>query len=239
VAAISSASTSPVNFAKAFFEPSGLHPGLVLLREPVRSAVLPDHCVDLDTLDIVKLLQRLLDLPLVRLDVHNKDQCVILLNLLHRTLRVERVDDDLAGIEARLMRDRLARVLWCARELERLGAVEGSACAHFADLVRVDLYMRRTGRQMMGALTRLKVDIGRGLRRGGSPLLPRWLWQMACWPSPSSLSNRLALSILRVVLEAVSAKSPFCCSSYLYLTSLRPWWTTTSGRCWAEKVSTG
>ena len=49
------------------------------------------------------------------------------------------MDDDLAGIEARLVRDRLARVAGRARERERLGAVEGGAVALLADLVRIDL----------------------------------------------------------------------------------------------------
>jgi hypothetical protein len=37
--------------------------------------------------------------------------------LLHGGLGVERVDQDLAGIHARLMRNRLAGVLGCAGEL--------------------------------------------------------------------------------------------------------------------------
>lgn len=59
------------------------------------------------------------------------------------------MDDDLGGIEARLMGDRLARVLGRARELEGLRAVEGGAVAHLADLVRVDLILRvsKTGRE--------------------------------------------------------------------------------------------
>lgn len=51
------------------------------------------------------------------------------------------MDDDLRGIEARLMRDRLARVFRGAGECEGLGPVEGGALALFADLVRVDLFL--------------------------------------------------------------------------------------------------
>lgn len=76
----------------------------------------PNKRVQLDNLHVVQLLQRLLDLPLVRLGVDDEDQCVVLLNLLHRTLGVERVQDGLALVEAGLMRDRLARVLGGARQ---------------------------------------------------------------------------------------------------------------------------
>jgi len=103
----------------------------------------PDEGVDLDGIDIIQLLEGLLDLPLVRLDVDNEDKGVVLLNLLHRALSVERVDDDLAGIETRLMRDALARVLGCPRQSEGLGAVESRRFAHSADLVRVDLFIKQ------------------------------------------------------------------------------------------------
>lgn len=82
-------------------------------------------------------------MPLVGLDVHNKHQSVVLLNLLHRTLRVQRVDDDLSGIEAGDVGHRLARVLGGAGEAEGLGLVEGGREPHFADLVRVDLWVRQ------------------------------------------------------------------------------------------------
>jgi hypothetical protein len=74
------------------------------------------------------------------------------------------VDEDLAGVEAGLVRDRLAGVLGRAavrqlaqpsvpkevattvamlyiRKLEGFGTVEAGALAHLADLVRVDLYI--------------------------------------------------------------------------------------------------
>ncbi len=59
---------------------------------------MPDKGVDLNGVDIVELLQRLLDLSLVCLDINNENQGVILLNLLHGTLGVQRVDDDLVLI---------------------------------------------------------------------------------------------------------------------------------------------
>ena len=54
---------------------------------------LPDQCVNLHAIHIIQLLQRLLDLPLVRLDIADEDQRIVLLNLLHRTLRIQRIDD--------------------------------------------------------------------------------------------------------------------------------------------------
>ena len=84
----------------------------------------PDECVDLDGVDIVLLLERILDLPLVRPRSHDEDKCVVLLDLLHRTLGVQRVDQDLVLVDASVACDGLARVLWCARELKGLGTVE-------------------------------------------------------------------------------------------------------------------
>lgn len=72
---------------------------------------IPDQCVDLDGVNVVQLLESLLDLALVGLDVDDENQRVVLLDLLHRTLRVQRVQDDLVCVETRLVRDRLAGVL--------------------------------------------------------------------------------------------------------------------------------
>jgi hypothetical protein len=99
----------------------------------------PDHGVDLDSVHVVQLLEGLLDLPLVGLDINDEDKGVVLLDLLHRALGVERVDDDLSGIEAGLRWDRLARVFRRAGEGESLWEVERGALADLVDLVRVDL----------------------------------------------------------------------------------------------------
>lgn len=101
---------------------------------------LPDEGVDLDGVDVVELLKSLLDLSLVGLGVDDEDKGVVLLNLLHGALGVERVDDDLVLVETGLMGHTLAGVLGRARELEGLGAVEGGRKANLADLVRVDLF---------------------------------------------------------------------------------------------------
>ena len=101
---------------------------------------LPDQSVDLDRVNIILLLQRILDLPLIRPRRDNEDERVVLLDLLHRALRVERVQQDLVLVDADLLvGDRLARVLGRARQLKSLGPVEGGGLAHFAHLVRVDL----------------------------------------------------------------------------------------------------
>ena len=86
---------------------------------------IPDKGVDLDSVDIVELLQRLLDLSLVCLDVDDENQSVVLLNLLHGAFSVERVDDDLMLIEARLMGNGLSWVFGRTGELEGLGSMEG------------------------------------------------------------------------------------------------------------------
>lgn len=100
---------------------------------------LPDKGVDLDGVNIVELLQSLLDLTLVGTDIDDEDESVVLLNLLHGALSVERVDDDLVLIEAWLMGNRLAWVFGSPRELEGLRLVEGGRETDLADLVGVDL----------------------------------------------------------------------------------------------------
>ena len=99
----------------------------------------PDKGVDLDGVDIVELLQRLLDLSLVCLDVYDEDQRVVLLNLLHGALGVERVDDDLVLIKTRLMRNGLSWVFGRSGKLEGLGSVEGGRKTDLADLGGVRL----------------------------------------------------------------------------------------------------
>ena len=79
-------------------------------------------------------------MSLVGLDIDDEDKSVVLLNLLHGALGVERVNDDFVLIEARDMRDGLAGVFGRAGELECLGAVEGRREADLADFVRVHLY---------------------------------------------------------------------------------------------------
>lgn len=121
-------------------DPSGLGIQLVfVLIGLINQAHIPDKGVDLDGVNIVKLLKSLLDLALVGLDVDNEDEGVVLLNLLHRALGVERVDDDLVLIQAGLVRNALAGVLGGAREDQGLRAVEGRRETDLAGLVGVNL----------------------------------------------------------------------------------------------------
>ena len=84
-------------------------------------------------------------MSLVGLDIDNEDKSVVLLNLLHRTLSVERVDDNLVLIETRLVRNRLAWVFWRTGKLEGLWEVEGGRLADLSDLVGVDLLQYQYG----------------------------------------------------------------------------------------------
>ena len=130
VAAISSASTSFVNRAKAFFDPSGL---LKLSTWCIEQFGLnpPDECVDLNRIDIVQLLQSRLNLPLVRLDIHDKNQRVVFLNLLHRTLCIQRVDNHFVRIETWVLRR--------SGEDKGLGPMKGGGEADFFDFLTVYL----------------------------------------------------------------------------------------------------
>lgn len=64
-------------------------------------------------------------MSLVGLGVNDENQGVVLLDLLHGTLSVERVDDDLVLIETRLVGNRLSEVFGLAGELKGLRSVEG------------------------------------------------------------------------------------------------------------------
>ena len=49
----------------------------------------PNQCVDLGYLNIIQFLHRVLNLPLVRLEVGDENEGVVLLDLLHRGLSVQ------------------------------------------------------------------------------------------------------------------------------------------------------
>lgn len=101
--------------------------------------IIPDEGVDLDGVDVVELLQGVLDLSLVGLDVDDEDEGVVLLDLLHGALSVERVDDDLVLIETGLVVDGLARVLGVASQRQGLGLAEGGRSPDLDLLVGVNL----------------------------------------------------------------------------------------------------
>lgn len=100
---------------------------------------IPDQGVDLDGVDVVELLQGSLDLGLVGLDIDNEDEGVVLLDLLHGALSVERVDDDLVLIKAGLVLDGLAEVLGVPGKSEGLRAAEGGRSSDLGLLVGVNL----------------------------------------------------------------------------------------------------
>ena len=113
----------------------------------------PDEGIDLRDRNVVKLLHGVLDLTLVRLDVDNEDEGVVLLNLLHRRLRVEwplrwhitdatissgfsakvirksSRDNDTELVQPCRMRDGLPGVFGDTGEAEGLGPVEGDGGA--------------------------------------------------------------------------------------------------------------
>jgi hypothetical protein len=103
------------------------------------------------------LLERLLDLSLVRLHVDDENEGVVLLNLLHRTLGVEWVDKDLVLVDALLVGDGFAWVLWCARELKGLWAMEGRAQSDLANFVRVDLWEQAVSGVILDRVTKIFV----------------------------------------------------------------------------------
>lgn len=85
----------------------------------------PDEGVDLSSLDVVQSLDRILDLALVRPNVNDEHECVVVLDLLHRALCVQRRDDRPVRIHTRGMGNALSRVLGFTRETEGVRAVEG------------------------------------------------------------------------------------------------------------------
>jgi len=97
-------------------------------------AVGSDQSADRLALNVVQLLDRARNLALVRPSVHNEDERVDLLNLLHRALRVQGEKDGLVGVHPGRVWDALARVLGRPWETESVGAVEGNGVADLADL---------------------------------------------------------------------------------------------------------
>lgn len=86
--------------------------------------IVPDQGVDLDAVNIVKLLQAGLDLGLVGADVNDEDESVVLLHLLHGALGVQGVNNDAVGIETGLVGDGLAQVLGRSGQDQGLRSVE-------------------------------------------------------------------------------------------------------------------
>ena len=94
----------------------------------------PDERPHRRRLHIPQLLHSVLNLPLVRPDINKEHKRVVLLDLLHRALRVQGRHDRPVLVHPRLVRDALARVFGLPREAERLRAVEGHGVADLARL---------------------------------------------------------------------------------------------------------
>lgn len=84
----------------------------------------PDQSPDLGGLNIVQLLDGVLDLPLVALQVDDEDQGVVVLDLLHSALGVQRVLDDSELVHSGQVGDGLSSILGVSSKLEGAGSVE-------------------------------------------------------------------------------------------------------------------
>lgn len=103
-------------------------------------APVPNEGVHLDGINAVQVLDGSLDVVLAGTDITDKDQCILVLDLAHRRLRVQRELDDGKVVQAGLLGNSLAAVLGGTAQLQRLGQVEAGARANLA------------GRRGMGAL---------------------------------------------------------------------------------------
>lgn len=126
----------------------------IRLLAPIR----PNQSVHLNRINVVHFLQRILDLPLVGLDVDDEDERVVLFDLLHCGFGVEGVEEDVGGVEAGFMLFRcyflvgsaiglaetyvyaLPWVLWASRKDKSLWPVEGCAVADFSHFVGVGAF---------------------------------------------------------------------------------------------------
>lgn len=100
---------------------------VVVRREPNVCLLLPigsNQGVDFGSLNIVKFFNGIFDLSLIRLYVNNKDEGVVLLDLLHRRLRVQWRDDGSELVHSWCMGNGFTRVLGIPTQAECLGTVE-------------------------------------------------------------------------------------------------------------------
>ena len=66
---------------------------------------LPDESVDPGHVDVVQLLDGRLDLVLVRLEVDQEDQGVVVFDLLHRRLSGQGMLDDVVSVHSKIGKD--------------------------------------------------------------------------------------------------------------------------------------
>lgn len=103
-------------------------------NESLLLAIGADQSVDLGGGDVVELLESGLDLALVGGTVDDEDKSVVLLDLLHSALSVEREEDGAVSIHARGVRNALSGVSRLTGQSKGLGATESSVGANLADL---------------------------------------------------------------------------------------------------------
>ena len=84
----------------------------------------PNQRVDLCGLDLVHAAHGVSDLPLVRAQVNNEDEGVVVLNLLHSGLSRQGVLEDGVRVKRVHLRHGLARILGVAQQPQSLRAVE-------------------------------------------------------------------------------------------------------------------
>lgn len=93
----------------------------------------PDQSPDLGGLNIVQLLDSVLDLPLVALQVNDEYQGVVVLDLLHGALSVQRVLNDTELVHSGQVRDGLSSILGVSSKLEGVGSVEGGGVSDLSE----------------------------------------------------------------------------------------------------------
>jgi hypothetical protein len=94
-----------------------------------------DESVDFKRINVIKRLNCLLDLSLIRLDIDNEDKGVVLLNLLHCALSVDGVHDNLVLVKSGLMWNGFAGISWVPSENEGLWLSECRRLPEFEELV--------------------------------------------------------------------------------------------------------
>ena len=90
--------------------------------------ILPDQGVDFADFDVVQLFNSSFDLMLVGLQVGDKNQSIVIFDLLHSRLGGQGMLDDAVGIHAITRRRRLPRVLGVPGRSEGLGPPEVDGC---------------------------------------------------------------------------------------------------------------
>ena len=145
---------------------------------------LPDQCIDLADLDVIQLLDSRLDLMFVGFQVSDKDQSVVVFNLLHSWLSCQGMLDDVMSVHAEVKwfkliaclkvgwyfrlpitsRCRLPGVLWVPGGPKGLGSLELYSGTDFLHT------------SAMCTLNNFLLDLLGFLHRFQGSLLVLWCW---------------------------------------------------------------